>query len=615
MDPASVVVRVSGFSKHYGKRIAVEDIDLTVSRGELHGLVGPDGSGKTSLMKAVAGVLTFNAGSLEVFGIPLTSEAAAERIKGRIGFMPQGLGLNLYPDLSVQENIDFFAEVRLVPKNLFEETKSRLLAITRLEKFRDRPMKYLSGGVKQKLGLICTLIHEPELLILDEPTTGVDPVSRRDFWDILTTLVRERRMAVLVSTAYMDEASRLHRISLMYQGRILAQGSPEELQELVPGTEVRLRVEPQIRAVQTLRPHFAQTQMFGDSLRVFVPQADRNAAESQVADLLRTMDVFEITTGPPDLEDVVLTLAGKQLDTRVLPGIVPAQEQKRSGLAIEAVALTRDFKGFRAVDGVSFQMRPGELFGLLGANGAGKTTVIKMLTGILPPSGGRGRVAGADMRAMSKEIKSRIGYVSQLFSLYLDLSARHNLELFAGIYRLDARTAKERVAWAIEMGGLTGHEHDATGSLPIGLRQRLALGCALLHRPQVLFLDEPTAGVDPAGRRQFWDILFRLAREDSVAILVTTHYMTEAEHCDKIALMHAGRIVASGSPDELKSSLVAEAAGDFNPVPGRNDGAARRSGLRRRGVARAARASPFKNMQRRRASNSEGACPPGTPHS
>jgi ABC-2 type transport system ATP-binding protein len=558
MDPAPVVVRVSGFGKRYGKRIVAEDIGLTLSRGELHGLIGPDGSGKTSLLKAIAGVLTFD-GCIEVFGVPLTSEAAAERIKGRIGFMPQGLGLNLYPDLSVQENIDFFAEVRLVPKNLLEETKSRLLAITRLDKFRNRPMKHLSGGMKQKLGLICTLIHEPELLILDEPTTGVDPVSRRDFWDILTTLVRERGMTALVSTAYMDEASRLQRVSLMYQGRMLAQGTPEELQELVPGTEVRLRVEPQMRALHTLRPRFPQTEMFGDSLRVFVPQTDHNAAASQVTGLLRTMDVVKVTTGPPDLEDIVLTLVGKQPDARVLASIPPPQEQERAGLAIEAVALTRDFKSFRAVDRVSFQVSPGELFGLLGANGAGKTTVIKMLTGILPPSGGRGRVAGADMRAMSKEIKSRIGYVSQLFSLYLDLSACHNLQLFAGIYGLDPRTAKERVAWAIEMGGLTGHEHEATGSLPIGLRQRLALGCALLHRPQVLFLDEPTAGVDPAGRWQFWDILFRLAREDGVAILVTTHYMTEAEHCDKIALMHAGRIVASGSPEELKSSLVAEA--------------------------------------------------------
>ena len=560
MGTAPLVVRVQGFGKRYGKRVAAENIDLTVSQGELSGLIGPDGSGKTSLIKAIAGVLTFDTGTVEVFGAPLTSEAAAERVKDRIGFMPQGLGLNLYPALSVEENIDFFAQVRLVPKHRLEANKSRLLAITRLEPFRKRPMKHLSGGMKQKLGLICTLIHEPELLILDEPTTGVDPVSRRDFWSILTTLVRERGIAALVSTAYMDEATRLQRVSLMFHGKMLAQGTPEEIQKLVPGTEVRLRVHPQMAAFQLLRSQFPQTEMFGDSLHVFVPDANAGAAASKVRTLLTAVSILDMSTGPPDLEDVVLALQNTLPEAEVnIAGARVAPESKRDELAIEAVALTRDFDGFRAADHVSFKVRRGELLGLLGANGAGKTTVIKMLTGILPPSGGRGHVAGADMRAASRDIKQRIGYVSQLFSLYLDLSARQNLELFAGIYGLDSRAARERVSWAIAIGGLSGHENDATGSLPTGLRQRLALGCALLHRPQVLFLDEPTAGVDPAGRRQFWDILFRLAREDGVAILVTTHYMSEAEHCDQIALMHAGRIVANGSPRELKSSLVAEA--------------------------------------------------------
>ena len=565
---AGAVVRVRGFGKRYGKRVAAEEIDLTVSPGELNGLIGPDGSGKSSLMKTIAGVLTFDAGSVEVFGVPLTSEASAERIKDRIGFMPQGLGLNLYPDLSVEENIDFFAEVRLVPRRRLDANKDRLLALTRLQPFRNRPMKNLSGGMKQKLGLICTLIHEPDLLILDEPTTGVDPVSRRDFWRILTTLVRERGIAALVSTAYMDEATRLQQVSLMYHGRMLAQGTPEELHQLVPGTEVRARVEPQMLALQLLRSQFPQSELFGDSLHVFVPDANPRAAERKVRDLLRTLNVLDVTTGPPDLEDVVLTLlqkgsaAGANAVTSSPVYEVmrkPVEPQRKEELAIEALALARNFDSFRAVDRVSFQVRRGELFGLLGANGAGKTTVIKMLTGILPPSEGRGHVAGADMRAASRDIKRRIGYVSQLFSLYLNLTARQNLQLFAGIYGLDSRTARERVGWAVEMGGLAGHEDDATASLPAGLRQRLALGCALLHRPQVLFLDEPTAGVDPAGRRQFWDILFRLAREDGVAILVTTHYMSEAEHCDQIALMHAGRIVASASPTELKSSLVAEA--------------------------------------------------------
>ena len=566
VNGAVPLIRVRGFGKRYGKRLAAEGIDVTVFAGELSGLIGPDGSGKTSLMKAIAGVLTFDAGSVEVFGISLSSETAAERIKDRIGFMPQGLGLNLYPDLTVEENIDFFAEVRLVPGKKLDANKDRLLALTRLRDFRNRPMKHLSGGMKQKLGLICTLIHEPELLILDEPTTGVDPVSRRDFWSILTTLVRERRITALVSTAYMDEATRLRQVSLMFHGRMLAQGTPEELQQLVPGTEVRLRAEPQMKALRLLRSQFPQTELYGDSLHVFVPEGNSGVAERQVTDLLHPLKLSEVLTGPPDMEDVVLTLlqrGGAPKSTEAKPltvdNIAREHEYKRDDLAIEAKALTRDFGHFRAVDTVSFQVRRGELFGLLGANGAGKTTVIKMLTGILPPSDGQGHVAGANMRLASRAIKRRIGYVSQLFSLYLDLSALQNLQLFAGIYGLDRRAARERVAWALEMGGLAGHEGDATGSLPAGLRQRLALGCALLHRPQVLFLDEPTAGVDPAGRRQFWDILFRLAREDGVAILVTTHYMSEAEHCDRIALMHAGRIVASASPADLKASLVADA--------------------------------------------------------
>lgn len=559
MDTAPLVVRVHGFGKHYGKRIAAEGIDLTVARGELHGLIGPDGAGKSSLLKAIAGVLTFDAGSVEVLGVSLASAADAERIKDRIGFMPQGLGLHLYPELSIEENIDFFAEVRLVPRERREASKRRLLALTRLDRFRDRSMKHLSGGMKQKLGLICTLIHEPELLILDEPTTGVDPVSRRDFWSILTTLVRERGIAALVSTAYMDEATRLQNVSFMLNGRMLAQGTPEELQQLVPGTEVRLHMVEQLPALDRLRSHFPQAEMFGDALHVFVPDANADAAAQKVTAVLGALDVSEVSTGPPDLEDVVLCL----LQRPGAPGaetIRPAPSvPKRDGLAIESLALTRDFDSFRAVNQVSFRVRSGELFGLLGANGAGKTTVIKMLTGILPPSDGRGQVAGADMRSASQRIKRRIGYVSQLFSLYLDLSARQNLELFAGIYGLDSKAARQRVNWALEMSGLLGQEEQATGSLPTGLRQRLALGCALLHQPQVLFLDEPTAGVDPAGRRQFWDILFRLAREDGVAILVTTHYMSEAEHCDRIALMHAGQIVANGSPGELKSAVAGEA--------------------------------------------------------
>ena len=562
---AAPVIRVRGFTKAYGRRPAVQGVDLTVERGEIFGLIGPDGAGKSSLMKALAGVLVHDAGSVEVLGTLIDSERAAERIKARLGFMPQGLGLHLYPELSVEENIDFFARLRLVPEAALAARKARLLAITRLERFRDRPMKQLSGGMKQKLGLACTLIHEPELVILDEPTTGVDPVSRRDFWRILAELLG-RGMSALVSTAYLDEASRFHRLALVHDGRILAAGTPEALQQSVRGCVVRVRAEPQAEALARLRPELPLTEAVGRWVRAFVADGDCATATARVRSALAGLTVAEIEAGEPELEDVFIELVRERMAERPrrdpVPPDAPADAsavRAAGGLAIEADGLTRDFGTFRAVDRASFRVPAGEIFGLLGANGAGKTTVIKMLTGILPPSAGAGHVAGADMRGASRDIKRRIGYVSQAFSLYADLTVIENILLYAGIYGLNAAESRRRAAWVLELGALAGHERDLVAALPMGLRQRLALGCALLHRPQVLFLDEPTSGVDPIGRRRFWDILFALSRRDGVAILVTTHYMSEAEHCDHLALMHAGRIIADAAPQELKRAVEAEA--------------------------------------------------------
>ena len=508
--PSVPVVRLAALRKRYRGHIADDGIDLDVRRGELFGLIGPDGAGKSSLMKAVAGVLAHDAGSVEVFGVTIDSEHAAERVKGRLGFMPQGLGLNLYPELSVEENIDYFARLRLVSRAELALRKEALLATTRLVRFRERPMKNLSGGMKQKLGLVCTLIHEPELVILDEPTTGVDPISRRDFWTILGTLLRERGITALVSTAYMDEATRFDRLALVYGGRVLAQGTPRELAARAPSSVLS-------------GPRRGPAELEDVFIALLQDQGLAEAADAE----------------PPELSEPV--------------------RERQDGIAIEAHALTRDFGTFRAVDAVDFSVRHGEVFGLLGANGAGKTTVIKMLTGILAPSSGTGQVAGADMRRSGREIRRRIGYVSQAFSLYTDLSVAENLALYAGIYGLARAQLRERVAWALAMGGLAGHERDLARDLPMGLRQRLALGCALLHEPQVLFLDEPTSGVDPLGRRRFWRILFRLAREQGVAILVTTHYMSEAEQCDRVGLMHAGRLVDAASPAVMKRAVEAQA--------------------------------------------------------
>jgi ABC-2 type transport system ATP-binding protein len=557
------LVRVRGFTKRYGKRIAVDGVDLDVRPGEILGLIGPDGAGKSSLMKAIAGVLAFDAGSVEVFGVALDSEAACERIKDRIGLMPQGLGLNLYPELSVEENIDFFARLRLVAEQDLAERKAKLLAMTRLDRFRRRPMKQLSGGMKQKLGLVCTLIHEPRLLILDEPTTGVDPVSRRDFWAILSELVAERGITALVSTAYMDEAARFHHMVLMYGGRLLAQGTPAEIQALAAGSTVLVNVAPQEEAFFRLRETFPQVETLGPRLCVFADELSPEDAARRVAQALEGFDVGEVQAGEPDPEDAFIALLRQRglLREAALgqPWVVPAAVSGGAADAVDASGLTRDFGVFRAVDAVSFRVAEGEIFGLLGANGAGKTTVIKMLTGLLRPSAGFGRVAGVDMREAGLAIKERIGYMSQAFSLYTDLTVRENIDLYAGIYGLRRDEARKRRAWVTAMAGLEGHEADRAASLPMGLRQRLALGCALVHRPRVLFLDEPTSGVDPVGRRRFWDILFRLAREEGVAVLVTTHYMSEAEHCDRLALMYAGRIVADATPSQMKRQLEAEA--------------------------------------------------------
>lgn len=563
------VVLAHALMKSYGSSIAMDGIDLQVDSGEIYGLIGPDGAGKSSLLKSVAGVLAHDGGALQVFGTLINSEKSSELIKDRIGLMPQGLGQNLYGDLSVEENIDYFGGLRLLRKAELNERKEALLRSTRLERFRDRPMKNLSGGMKQKLGLVCTLIHEPQLVILDEPTTGVDPVSRREFWSILARLLKEKGITALVSTAYMDEASRFHRVSLMHAGKILASGEPETIKALAAGSIVSMLCSQplqQVAAVHQLGLQFPQMEVLGQDIRVYVDETDAGKASAQVQQCIPGIAISHSEVLEPELEDVFIALlrkkqllAGKGTQKSLDTQDSSVKRHADLGLAIEAENLSRTFGAFKAVDDLSFRVPQGEIFGLLGANGAGKSTVIKMLTGILSPSSGKGRVAGADMRDAGRQIRERIGYMSQAFSLYLDLSVLENIRLYAGIYGLTRQETAARMDWILDMAGLRPFGSALAASLPMGLRQRLALGCALIHRPQVLFLDEPTSGVDPLGRRAFWEVLFKLSREENVTILVTTHYMSEAEHCDHIALMYAGRIVADASPDKLKADVEAQA--------------------------------------------------------
>lgn len=363
--PCSPIVEVQGFCKHYRKQMAVENVDLTIHAGEIYGLIGPDGSGKSSLMKVIAGVTTYDSGTVEVLGVRVDSEVSAEKVKGRIGFMPQGLGLNLYAELSVEENIDFFAQLREVPPHDLVERKRRLLSMTRLDKFLGRPMKQLSGGMKQKLGLVCTLIHEPEIVILDEPTTGVDPVSRRDFWAILAELLRERGITALISTAYMDEATRFRRLTLMYGGRMLAEGEPDDIRQIVSGSLLEIAVEPQVEALQRLKIQYPQVETVGRIIRVFLDNILPEEATKQVKTTLEGLPVSKINPAEIELEDAFVFLLRQhklaeqpEVEHAVTSlAVAPPHDE----VAIEARSLTRNFGHFRAVDQVNFKVMQGEI--------------------------------------------------------------------------------------------------------------------------------------------------------------------------------------------------------------------------------------------------------------
>ena len=567
-SPTGPAIEAAGITKRYQSTKAVDGVSLTVHTGDLFGLIGPDGSGKSSLLTCIAGVLAHDGGMLRVLGTAIDSEPAAEMVKPAIGLMPQGLGQNLYGDLSVEENVDYFARTRLVGARELAERKKTLLGLTRLDRFLGRPMKKLSGGMKQKLGLVCTLIHQPRLVLLDEPTTGVDPVSRRDFWKILSELVQEQRITAIVSTASMDEAAYCNRIALMMDGRIEACGTEDDILGLAPGSVVQCRSEAPLAVRGRLETISPQCETIGSIVRVFLPRtgavATETAAEETVRQTIGDLPYDGLEVLRPGLEDVLVSRLLARRELRA--GTVRPAETSATGdaaaigtagpeVVIEACDLVRAFGAFRAVDGISFTVRAGEIFGLLGANGAGKTTAIKMLCGMMPPTSGYGRVAGADMMHAAAEIKQRIGYMSQAFSLYLDLTVWENFRLYAQLYRVGRAAIRQRFDELVAEADLAAYAHRRTRSLPMGLRQRLALGCATSHRPQIVFLDEPTSGVDALGRRQFWDQLTRMSRQEGVAVLVTTHFMAEAERCDHMVIMFAGKVFVAGTPTELRADL------------------------------------------------------------
>jgi ABC-2 type transport system ATP-binding protein len=540
---------------------ALDSISIAVKRGVVTGLIGPDGAGKTTLMRLVAGLLTADQGMISVLGINAVSQP--QRVQSVVGYMPQRFGL--YEDLSVKENLDLYADLHAVREEDRAARYSDLMRMTGLEPFMRRLAGKLSGGMKQKLGLACSLVGAPPLLLLDEPTVGVDPVSRRELWAIIHRLVQERSATVLLSTAYLDEAERCNDVILLHEGKLLGQNDPAAFTRQLVGRSFHV-FAPHMskRALQeriSRAPGVLDAIIQGSRVRVVTEQAIPPTAEQIIGGDVSGVQIVPV---PARFEDSFVTL---------LKGSIEVAASSRSALAFNAASpavsprsedvivvrnLSRRFGEFYAVRDVSFTVRRGEIFGLLGANGAGKSTTFRMLCGLLPASDGMLQVAGVDLRSAAAQARARVGYMAQKFSLYGDLSVLENLRFFSSAYRLRGRHQRERVEWALAEFELRPFADATSHELPLGFKQRLALAVALMHEPDILFLDEPTSGVDPLGRREFWRRINTLA-ESGITIMVTTHFMEEAEYCDRLVIMAQGRILAEGTSEEMRARFRSDA--------------------------------------------------------
>ncbi len=524
---------------------ALDDVNFEARGGVVTGLVGPDGAGKTTLMRLAAGLLEPSSGQIRVLGYDATRESA--KVQLAIGYMPQRFGL--YEDLSVQENLDLYADLQGVAPADRAERYQELLDMTGLAPFTHRLAGRLSGGMKQKLGLACTLVRAPRLLLLDEPTVGVDPVSRRELWAIVYRLVAKETMSVLLSTAYLDEAERCAHLVLLHEGRVIGQGSPADFSQPMRGRTFHVRA-PQtgrrrLQARLALLPGVLDATLEGEAVRLVTEEADMSLSLPGVAP-------EEITAVAPKFEDSFIARLRREQPAPVPPPQAERPPSTSDETVIVVNNLSRRFGDFLAVKNLSFSVGTGEIFGLLGANGAGKTTTFRMLCGLLPASGGQLQVAGVDLRTAPAAARARIGYMSQKFSQYGNLTVRQNLEFFARAYGLSGNKRRLRLSWALQEMGLAEIATAESAELPLGFKQRLALCCALMHEPDILFLDEPTSGVDPLARRQFWSRINALA-ETGVTVLITTHFMEEAEYCDRLAIMASGEILALGTPREVKA--------------------------------------------------------------
>ena len=559
---------------------ALQGINMQIKTGQLTALVGPDGAGKTTFLRLIAGLYEPTTGSLKVLGMDVAKDP--QSVQDRISYMPQKFGL--YEDLSIQENLDLYADLHGVPMDVRKERFARLLKITDLARFTERPAGKLSGGMKQKLGLACTLVRSPELLLLDEPSVGVDPLSRRDLWSIIEQLVREENLSVILSTAYMDEAERCHEVYVMLDGQVLKQGTPDELTAQAQAQTWQVKPSPDMKA-RVLQAHLLDNQHY---IADAVPKGDvvrfitRTESPSLPADLLPKGVVAEPRAA--ELEDAFMLLLheAKHTQKTVLaqenlaldpsitliensdPPQVKTEQNVKQQLEKPVIVvkdLVRTFGDFTAVASTSFDVSRGEIFGLLGPNGAGKTTTFRMLCGLLPASSGMLEVAGMNLRTARAQARAKIGYVSQKFALYGNLSVLDNLKFFGGAYGLSGKQLKQQIDKALLQFELK--PYAKSGDLPNGFKQRLSMAAALLHQPEIVFLDEPTSGIDPLARRSFWYTIGELANQ-GMTIIVTTHFMEEAEYCDRIAIQDAGKLLAIGTPQQIRGMTQLEGVNDIN---------------------------------------------------
>jgi ABC-2 type transport system ATP-binding protein len=555
--PSTPIIQVQSLHKRFGRLTAVCGIDFEVYAGEIFGLIGPDGAGKSTTFQILAGVMEATMGTVQVL-----SRSPRDARLGT-GYLTQQF--SLYLDLSIDENLRYVAGLRQVSDHAFKERRAKYLKLMNLEQFSSRLAGQLSGGMKQKLALCCALVSQPQVLLLDEPTTGVDPVSRREFWDVLATLSTEG-VTIVVATPYLDEAERCHRIALMYEGQIQQAGTLAELrtnlglQRLeVRSNNIKLTEQTLLDAVSNGSTGIQDVQTFGDRLDVLVKNVQTD--EAQIQTILRQYELqTTIQQTETTLENVFVSRLRQQGSDPPFIAFprLPKQRSKLapntqdSKFAIAAYNLKKVFGTFQSVKAVDLEIGYGEIYGLLGANGAGKTTTIKMLCGLLSPTAGEVILAGRRDNLRNPEVRRRIGYMSQKFTLYDDLSVLQNLEFYCGVYGVPISQQRSRIAWVLATCGLVGQENVITGRLPGGWKQRLAFGASVMHEPEILFLDEPTSGVDPLARRQFWRLIEDFARYGT-AVLVTTHYLEEAEHCHRMGFMVAGEVVTQGSPSQIKA--------------------------------------------------------------